>query len=246
MTTPKIERRVSTVHLIPESVAPLRCGDVVPSRRARVAALKRPKLSLWMEFKCLEGTLSPNQLTPIQFFVAQLFVAHVVSLEVFLQETVALETRMNPEKVSLATFALSELLDAGGREALIQRAAEQVLYPFMFKKSLDYLNSLCDFLSIDPDRVSPSWAIFIEAKARRDLVLHNAWRCNQACLRRLEEASLCEFVEVGDSMDPTDKKYLDKISHSLIWLATAVTKLVLRKYWPYLAAVFSEMLGYGA
>lgn len=199
-----------------------------------------------MEFKCLEGTLSPNQLTPIHFFVAQLFVAHVVSLEVFLQETAALETRRNPEKVSSATFALSELLDAGGTEALIQRAAEEALNPFMFKKPLDYLNSLYDFLSIDPDRLSPSWAIFIEAKARRDLGLHNAWRCNQVYLRRLAEASLREFVEVGDSMDPTDKEYLDKISCSLIWLATTVTKLVSRKHWQYLAAVFSEMLGDGA
>jgi hypothetical protein len=35
MTTPKIERRGSTVHLIPESIAPLRCGDIVLSRRVR-------------------------------------------------------------------------------------------------------------------------------------------------------------------------------------------------------------------
>jgi hypothetical protein len=187
----------------------------------------------------------PNQLTPIHFFVAQLFVAHVVSLEVFFQEAAPLGIRKNPKKVSSATFALSELLDAGGTEALIQRAAEQALNPFMFKKPLDYLNSLCDFLSIDPDRLSPSWPMFMEAKARRDLVLHNAWRCNQVYLRRWAEASLRAFVEVGDSMDPTDKEYLDKILHSLIWLATAVTKLVSRKHWPYFAAVFSEMLGDG-
>jgi hypothetical protein len=207
---------------------------------SRVAALKQPKSPLGTEYKRLEEALAPNQLTPIQFFAGQLFVARIASFEVFLQETAALVIRKNPKKVGAVTFALSELLDAGGTESLIQRAAEEALNKLMYKKPLDYLNSLCDLLSIDPDRLSPSWAIFIEAKARRDLGLHNAWRCNQTYLRKLEEAGLRGVVEAGDSMYPTDKEYLDEISHSLDSLATEVTKLVFRKHWPYLAVMLWE------
>lgn len=171
---------------------------------------------------------------PHTYFVARLFLSRVASFEVFLQETLALVIRKHPKKVGHVEFRLSDVVGAGQTSVLIDRAAEEVLNKLMYKKPLEYLAAVCELLSIDRAPLEDDWKVFVEAKARRDLGMHNAWRCNAIYLRKLEEAKINSALKLGDNAAPDYGEYLRKVDEALDRISDCITELTLQKHWPEL------------
>lgn len=168
---------------------------------------------------------------PTMYFLSRLFVSLVSSFEYFLQDTAVVVVSKNPKKVGGANFTLSEVLDAPTPDALVRRAIDEWLNKLMYKKPAEYLKELTTVLSIDEEKLRVGWSTFVEAKARRDLGVHNEWTCNAIYLRKIAEAGLTTDATVGARMVP-DAAYVKRINTALLNLATSLSTLVLEKHWP--------------
>ena len=165
------------------------------------------------------------------FFLSRLFVSLVSSFEYFLQDTAIVVVSKNPKKVGSSNFTLSEVLDASSTEVLVRRAIDDWLNKLMYKKPAEYLKEFAEVLSINEEPLKARWKTFVEAKARRDLGVHNEWVCNSVYLRKLTEAGVTTEAVVGISMIPDDV-YVRKVNLACLDLASRITQLVLDVHWP--------------
>jgi len=207
---------------------------------SEIAAQSNPDSFLGKEHSELEALLKKEDgpdAEVVSYFVAQLFVGRIASFEVFLQDTIYEVVKVHPKKVGKVKFDLSDILDAPGVPELVQHAADFTINRLMYLKPLEYLAGVCDLLSIDATRLVSDWPLFVEAKARRDLGMHNDWRCNSIYERKVKEAGLeCAF-RAGESTAPR-KEYVTNVGHSLTKLAELITRMTMEKHWPeYASAV---------
>lgn len=209
--------------------------------RAEEAVAASPDTPLGEDHAEFSKVIEDTYGTALKYFFAQLFVARVASFEVFLQESVALVIRKHPKKVGNAEFKLAEILDCPDVSQLVQRAAERHLNDLMYKKPADYLVSICDLLSIDRVPLDSDWKTLIEAKARRDLGMHNAWKCNAIFVRKLTEAGLPVSLGVGDSALAGIDDYVWEVDAALDRLSETITRQMLEKHWPSLVPQFARI-----
>ena len=130
------------------------------------------------------------------------------------------------------------MLDCQDVSVLVKRAAEEFLNRLMYKKPHEYLQSVCELLSIERDPLQANWSVFVEAKARRDLGMHSAWKCNAIYLRKLSEAGLATRLGLGESAIPSDDTYVQAVDTALDELALSITTLMLDKHWPKIGSIF--------
>lgn len=178
----------------------------------------------------LVASLKPVNVVPENYFKSRLFISLVASFELFLQEIMAAVIVRHPKKVGNVQFKLSEILDSEDRNELVQRAIEEMQNKLMYKKPLEYLSDVADLLSINKSIMSTSWPIFVEAKARRDLGVHNNWLCNQTYMRKLTEAKITTTFSLGDSTLPSDDQYVKSVADTLHSLAQTMTLEIIKKY----------------
>lgn len=174
--------------------------------------------------------LTPDYANPHDYFVARLFISHISAFELLLQELAAFVIRKHPKKVGKTSFTLTDVLEASGSEGLVQRAIEEHLNKLMYKKPLEYLDDLADLLSIDPAPLKVNWKSFIEAKARRDLGVHNGWKCNAVYQRKLTEAGFDDVPKVGVNLIPKGDDYLNQALDEILALAEQITRAVEQKH----------------
>ena len=175
-------------------------------------------------------TLLPYYESPYEFFVARSFISLVASFELFLQDVATAIVIANPKKVGNVEFKLAEILDASGTDELVRRGIESSLNKLMYKKPSEYLYELSILLSIDQTPLIPKWPIFVEAKARRDLGVHNGWRCNTVYLRKVSEIGVEPALIEGDSAFPVSDKYLHAVGFAFAELGTLISSGMYRKH----------------
>ena len=200
--------------------------------RVELTALERPDSDLGQKHQFLNSRVPDVYGGPTPYFLARLFISYIASFEYFLQEIITIVVGKNPKKVGATPFTLSDVLNAPDVTLLIQRATEDLLNKMMYRKPLAYLDEICEVLSIDRLPMKDDWLLFIEGKARRDLGVHNAWRCNEVYLRKLKEAGMSTSALTGDLLLPVDDDYLDTLTDAMNRLAIEVTKQVLAVHWP--------------
>jgi len=96
----------------------------------------------------------------------------------------------------------------------------------MYKKPMEYLESICEVLSIEKNTITKEWPNYIEAKSRRDLGVHNGWVCNSTYLRKVHEAKIETEAKEGDSMLPTYDGYVKELLTSLSNIVFSITKQI--------------------
>lgn len=180
--------------------------------------------------KNFDSTVAPDYKDGYEYVSAQLFVALISSFEVFLQRVVAIAVTKNPKKLGSIQFRLSEILDASDRDELIGKAIDEHLNKLMYRKPMEYLDDICSLLSIDRMNLEDLWPIYAEAKARRDLGVHAAWKCNATYLRKVSEAGLTSALKIGESTVPDDKEYIMPVAETLQKLANRITQSVVEKH----------------
>ena len=181
------------------------------------------------EHDVLTETLPMPYDDPHHYFMSQLFVGHVASFEVFLQELLTVVISKNPSRVGKTEFKLSEVLEAESTEVLVARAINDFINKLMYKKPLEYRDAIADVLSIDVTAIEDAWKVLLEAKARRDLGVHADWKCNETYLRKLRECGLSTELAVGQCAVPQSGEYLQQVIYGLSSLARKLTAHVLRK-----------------
>jgi hypothetical protein len=181
-------------------------------------------------FTSLETTLKKSRMNAREYFRAVLFIDLISEIEIFFANIVKATIVKNPKKLGGAQFKLSDILDASSTDELITRAADEYIYKLMYKKPGEYLDEICNTLSIERTTISAYWPTYIEAKARRDLGVHNNWICNATYRRKLQEAGVQTTTSVGESLIPSDRDYAAAVSTAVASLAYELGKAVIDKH----------------
>lgn len=194
-------------------------------------AVIEPESKIALAKTTLMQNLNADYINPTNYFVSQLFITYVAAFEIFLQESIALVIKKNPKKVGNIKFSITDILDSVSIDLLIQRATEDYLNTLMYKRPSEYLSELCKILSIDESIIAKDWPVFIEAKARRDLGVHNAWKCNEIYIRKIKESGKNSTLAIGENTAPKENDYLEKVAITLKSLVETISKEVLKKHW---------------
>lgn len=179
--------------------------------------------------KKFDEQVAPDYKDGYTYLTAQLFVTYISSFEVFLQRVVSCVVAKNPRKLGSIQFRLADILDSD-KEELIAKAIDEHLNKLMYRKPLEYLSDLCDLLSIDRTELDDLWPVYVEAKARRDLGVHAAWRCNATYLRKTAEAGVTSTLKLGESAVPDDDDYIGPLTDRLDDLADRIVEMVKKKH----------------
>lgn len=166
--------------------------------------------------------VTPVYGNPTNYYVARLFVSLIGSFEVFLTDMCVQVLRRYPKKVGSATFTLTEILDSETVDALTTRAAEDAVNKMMYKSPMEYFKAVCEILSLVPSEIDSGWRTFVEAKARRDLGVHSAWKCNPVYLKKIGDVGLMPAYSIGDMVLPSEKDYFAGVVATIESLAMKI------------------------
>lgn len=164
------------------------------------------------------------------YFLSILFVDLISEIEIYFTHVIKAVIEKHPKKIGSASFKLNEIINADSIDTLVTKAAEEHLNKLMYKKPMEYLSSICELLSIEEEKLSEHWKYYVEAKARRDLGVHNRWSCNSTYLRKIEEAGIKSNAKENDFMFPNYEKYIKDLLDKLSLIVTTISKQVCEKY----------------
>lgn len=145
--------------------------------------------------------LSPHNLTYQNFFAGMLLTNVIAEVEVYFVEVMKLLLRRYPKKLGATQFRLEDILDKEPEELVIL-AAEERLSKLMYKKPSEYISELAEILAVSAAPINPYWGSFVEAKARRDLGAHNAWKINDTYRRKVAEAGIDLSTKIETELLP--------------------------------------------
>ena len=197
--------------------------------KVNLAALKKIPPIDGAHTECAEH-LSPSYESPYIYICTRLYISLIASFELLIQDFAVAVITAHPKKVGQIEFKLSEILDSSEKNELTQRAIQETLNKIMYEKPLDYLAKISSLLSINEKSLQPLWQTFIEAKARRDLGLHNGWECNAIYLRKVSEANLTTEFVLGESTLPNVNEYITPVGKALSELAKLLYKEISAKH----------------
>jgi len=176
-----------------------------------------------------EGLSSHKDIKPTNYFHGMLLVNYISCLEYFFVELIRVVLKLHPNKVGKdITLSLNEIFQRS-KDEMIELALDKYINKLMYKKPKEYLKDLCAVLTIDPDPLEASWSIFIEAKSRRDLGIHNNWAVNELYISKNKEAGNEVEYSLGELAFP-DGEYTMNLFNSLKELIDIITGQVEGKY----------------
>jgi len=184
-------------------------------------------LALYSDFS---QKVVPTYRDPQHFFLAQIFITFIAAFELFLQEAAVQVITKYPNKVGKVDFSLAFILEVNDSSELVRRAIEKVLNNLAYERPASYLESYCQLLSLNPGDYRDYWPQFVEAKARRDLGVHNGWICNEVFLRKLQEVNRPTTLTVGDSAIP-ERGYMGGVA-LILWRLAGRFKTKLEAKYP--------------
>jgi len=164
-----------------------------------------------------------------EYFSSLLFVDLISCVELYFAQLVKITISHYPKKVGNISFSLNDVLDKS-KDELVENAADQYVYKLMYKKANQILDELSQLLAINSDLLKPYWPVYIEAKTRRDLGVHNSWICNETYLRKVAEVKYEPLPEVGTMLNISSDGYPEKVVDNIMNLAQTINSEVQKKY----------------
>lgn len=175
-----------------------------------------------------EQYLAPHSLDYLSHFYGLLLISLVSEIEVFLADTVNALIRFHPEKIGSATFSLSRILEST-TDDLIAFAAEAHIRDLLYERPSTYFDKMANLIGVRSRYLKPYWPTYVEAKARRDLGVHNSWLVNETYLRKATEAGIEPQCQVGALLVPDDK-YFSDVHDALTALVNTIYNELKKKY----------------
>lgn len=117
------------------------------------------------------------------FLRAQLFVGLVAEVEGLFAELLREVLCSFPGKIGKPPDGRGVAASAT-RAELVEELADEEINQALYAKPADYRLTLEKHLGLDRALLEPHWDILVEAKARRDLGVHNAWTWNRVYGRK--------------------------------------------------------------
>ncbi len=179
---------------------------------------------LKQSFMQLNGFLSPYKLSASHYFAGSMLFSLINETELYFTDVIKAILIAYPKKLGPTQFKLSEIMDKS-QDEIVLMAAEKYLNNLIYKRPTEYLLELCEIMSINAELVKSAWTAFVEAKARRDLGIHNNWIVNDTYLRKLSDAGISTMAINGSAICP-DHKYVLRAHDDCQKLIKLITKLV--------------------
>jgi hypothetical protein len=147
----------------------------------------------------------PGSTVP-HFLRAQLFVGLVAELEGMFAELLREVLCAYPGKIGKPPEGRG-IAASATRAELVEQLADEEINQALYAKPADYRLIVEKHLGLDHALLEPHWDTFVEAKARRDLGVHNAWTWNRVYERKA--GSKRQQPGSGDNMWPTEKYFTE-------------------------------------
>ncbi len=158
----------------------------------------------------LDEALADSDFVASDYVSGQSLIGIINSIEIFFSEILVAVLKRYPLKMKKTKFPLDEII-AYSNDELIYESAKRTVNELMYKKPMDYLSGFCEILSINSEKLKDIWPNYIEAKARRDLGVHNNWMVNDIYLRKVSEAGIDSSVSIESSICPN-------FNYLIIWM----------------------------
>lgn len=163
--------------------------------------------------------------SPHDYVMSSMFISHVGAFEFLMQDLIRFALKKHPKRMGSKKFTLLQILEMSSTQDLIEISINEYINSLMYQKPLDYLKDISEILGFDAKNVLPEWRLFVEAKARRDLGVHNRWTCNQVYLDKITESGLMPKAKVGESMLPLQDDYLSDAFDAIYNLGQKIVEL---------------------
>jgi hypothetical protein len=137
----------------------------------------------------------------IAFLDGLTLIATISEVEAYFQDLVIAVLLKHPEKIGKSSFDLKTLMELSSIQDVKQLAAEKFSGEMLFKRPNDYKKDLISILSVDEAVFKDTWPVFVEAKARRDIGVHNGWLVNDIYRSKVREVGLAPSTESALSVD---------------------------------------------
>ncbi|MFD1709240.1 hypothetical protein FVQ98_08495 [Ottowia sp. GY511] len=159
-----------------------------------------------------------------RYFSSTLFIGCISDFELFLLDMLRLMISSYPRKISSFKLDLHEVLGKT-QEEIITNAAERHLNALSYAAPRDYLKQFSDIMGLEKSDIKKFWPNYIEAKARRDLGVHNNWMVNSVYLRKAAEIGVTPIGVLGDYVAPSHAD-VSKLVQELIDFASALYEAI--------------------
>jgi hypothetical protein len=166
-------------------------------------------------------TINIPEYRVISFLDGLTLIATISEVEAFFQDLIVAVLIKHPEKIGRSTIDLKSLLELDSIDDVKRIAAERFASEMMFKKPNEYKKDIASVISMDDSLFNKGWPVFVEAKARRDLGVHNGWMTNDVYRAKIKEVGMSPPVERELSVD---HPYLDHVRTNCIGLMTILFK----------------------
>jgi hypothetical protein len=126
----------------------------------------------------------------VAFLDGLTLIATISEVEAYFQDIVVAVLLRHPLKMGKLSFELKGILDMSSIADVVRAAAERYASEMLFKSPKDYKKDLMNVLSAGESIFTDSWPAFVEAKARRDIGVHNGWIVNDVYRSKVREVGL--------------------------------------------------------
>lgn len=140
-------------------------------------------------------------------------IATISEVESYFQDLVAIVLKKHPKKIGNSTLDLNALQKFDSISDAVAYAARDYAANLMFESPKAYKKKILSILSAPDDLLERHWATFIEAKARRDIGVHNEWIVNDVYNSKVREVGLSP-KPIGPLV--VDTNYMNSVRNSCL------------------------------
>lgn len=153
-------------------------------------------------------------------------IATVSEVESYFYDIVVSVLTKYPEKIGKSSFELKTILEMTSIQDVKRAAAERFASAMLFKKPNEYKKDLLLALSID-EKLNVTWPLFVEAKARRDIGVHNNWFVNDIYNDKIKEVGLQPSAETSLTVDG---RYVENVRKNSLELMNIISDECTRRF----------------
>lgn len=106
-----------------------------------------------------------------------------------------------PKKIAKTNIDLRKIIELGDIQSVILFAASKYVNEVMYKRPNEYKKDFLNLISADERLLDDLWPQYVEAKARRDIGVHNSWKVNEIYRSKIKEVGLPDNTEEELSAD---------------------------------------------
>lgn len=145
----------------------------------------------------------------------------ISEMEAYIQDVIAAVAVKYPAKIGRETIDLNSLGAFDSIQDAVRYKARNYAAGLMFKNPNQYKKDLLNILSAPEALINEQWPIFIEAKARRDIGLHNDWLVNDVYRSKVREVDISPTSEAALSVG---RDYMHSVRKACVDIMIALTK----------------------